>query len=195
MKTENRELLGFSVPVVGIAETLQEAITAAGSEEAVLKDYNSNVLAHSHYSILRRLIVATLEKVTGVKRKGVTEGEGEKAKFTVTEREAEYVARLEEELGEEGLKPHEVIVREECAKVKVDYVPGKRGEGGSATPAKKWLAYYDQLITDGKLDLFCSKHGIDQTTDEETLKITVANKVKDIVSAKLAAAAKEAVDV
>lgn len=191
MKTETRELLGFNVPVVGIAETLQEAISAAGSEAEVLKDLNNNVLAHSHYTILRRVIVKTLETATGVKRNGVTEGE----KFTVTEKDAVYIARLEEELGTDELKTHEAAVADACSKISVDYKPGTRGSGESRAPAKKWLAYYDQLVSESKLDLFCEKHSIDGTQAEEDLKVEVANKVKEIVTARMAAAAKEAVDV
>lgn len=195
MKTETRELLGFNVPVVGIAETLSELIAAAGSEQVVINDCNNQTLAHSHYTILRKTIVTTLEKITGVKRLTEKQGEGDKAKEVVVEKDAAYIARLEEELGEDVLKSHEAAVAAECAKVKVDYTPGQRGEGSQQTPAKKWLAYYDQLLAEGKLDLFMQKHGIDATSDEETRKVTVANKVKDIVTAKMAEAARAAVEV
>lgn len=191
MKTETRELLGFNVPVVGIAETLSEAISLAGSEDEVLKDLNNNVLAHSHYTILRRVIVKTLEQATGIKRKGTQEGE----KFTVTEKDAAYIARLEEELGAEELAKFNASVAAECQKIPVDYKPGTRGTGEGRVPAKKWLAYYDQLVSEQKLDLFCEKHGIDGTQAEEDLKVEVANKVKEIVSARMAEAAKAAVDV
>lgn len=189
MKTENKELLGFTVPVVGIVETLKEAVEKAGSEEAVLKDYVSNVLAHSHYTVLRRVIIKTLVAATGIKQK--TEKDGEKE--VIVEKDAAYVARLETELGEEVLQGFNKQIAEECAKITVDYTPGTRGSGTS-TPAKKWLAYYDQLVEEDKLDGFCQKHGIDQTADEETVRINVANKVKDIITAKMAAAAKEALD-
>ena len=188
MKTENRELLGFNVPVVGIAETLGEAISAAGSDEAVLKDFNNNVLAHSHYTILRRVIVKTLVALTGIKQ--ITEKDGEKD--VVVEKDAAYIARLENELGEEGLNAFNPQVATACGAINVDYSPGTRGSGGSATPAKKWLAYFDALQAEDKLDLFCEKYSIDQTTDEETLKITVANKVKEIVSKAFEEAQKKA---
>jgi len=194
MRTETKELLGFSVPVVGIAETLQEAITAAGSEAAVLKDYNANVLYHSHFTILRRVMVQTLVKLTGIKQLTESEGEGEKKKEVIIEKDAQYIARLETELGEDGLKVHEAALAEACGKIAVDYTPGTRGQGGTATPAKKWLAYYDQLVLESKLDGFCERNSIDQNTDEETLKFAVANRVREIVSAKMAAAAKEALD-
>lgn len=178
MNTQTKELLGFNVPVVGIVETLAEAIKASGSEEAVVKDYNNNVLAHSHYTILRRIIVKKLVELTGIKQ--LTEKDGDKD--VISEKDAAYIARLETEIGEEELKKHEKAIAEACGAVPVDYTPGTRGSGsGSATPAKKWLAYYDQFVVEGKLDAFCEKHGIDQSTDEETLKIAVASKAKEIV--------------
>lgn len=182
MKTENRELLGFNVPVVGIVETLKEAIDAAGSEDNVLGDYVSNVLAHSHYAILRRVIVSVLEKQTGVKRKTKTTGEGEKAKTVIDETDGEYVARLESDLGEDALKAFESAVAAECAKVKVDYTVGTRG---SATPAKKWLAAIDELKQQGKFEAFCTKFEIDITQDEETVKVAAANKLKDLVAEQM----------
>lgn len=182
MKTENRELLGFNVPVVGIVETLKEAIESAGSEDNVLGDYVSNVLAHSHYAILRRVIVSVLEKQTGVKRKTKTTGEGEKAKTVIDETDGEYVARLESDLGEEALKAFESAVAAECAKVKVDYTVGTRG---SATPAKKWLAAIDELKQQGKFEAFCAKFEIDITQDEETVKVAAANKLKDLVAEQM----------
>jgi hypothetical protein len=179
MKNEVREILGYNVPVIGIVENLQEAISKAGSEQAVLNDYVSNVLAHSHYTILRRVIVSTLEKATGVKRKTRTEGSGEKAKVVIDETEGEYVARLETELGEETMRTFDKEVAAACEKVPVDYVAGTRG---SATPAKKWLAAVDDLKAAGKFERFCSKYEIDPTQDEETVKIAVANKLKALVA-------------
>lgn len=193
MKNENRDLLGFNVPVVGIVETLGEAISAAGSEAAVLKDYVSNVLAHSHYTVLRNTIVKTLETNTGIKRltKKVKE------KDVIAEKDAEYIARLETELGEEVLKSHGDAVAAACAKIPVDYTPGTRGNGGAtAVPAKKWLAYYDQLVAEEKLDAFVAKHSLAlDGLDEDGVKYLVANKVRELVTAKLAAAAAEATSV
>jgi len=192
MKTENRELLGFNVPIVNICETLEECIAAAGSEAEVVKTYVGDVLAHSHYTVARRHIVKTLVELTGIKQ--LTSKVKEKE--VVTETDGEYIARLESEIGEDVLKSYEKQVAAAVGKVAVDYAPGTRGSGGSATPAKKWLAYYDALKQDEtKFSAFCSKHDIDTSSDEETLKIAVANKIKDIVSAKLALAAKEAMDV
>lgn len=187
MKTETRELLGFNVPVVGIAETLAEAVTAAGSEDAVLKDFNSNVLAHSHYTILRRAIVKGLVQLTGIKL--LTKKDGDKD--VIDETDGEYRARLETQLGEDVLNSYATQISDLVSKIPIDYVPGTRGSGGDSTPAKKWLAYYDQLKAENKLDAFCAKNGITATNEDE-LKIAVANKVKAIVTAKVQAAAKEA---
>lgn len=190
MKNDTRELLGFNVPVVGIVETLAEAVTAAGSEQAVLNDYVSNVLAHSHYTILRRKIVETLETLTGIKRKTKTEGEGEKAKQVIDETDGAYVVRLENELGEETLKGFENKIAEVCQGIPVDYVPGTRGSGGSATPAKKWLAAVDQLQSEGKYENFLSKYQIAGDPADEATKIAAANKIKELVSEQLAKAMK-----
>ncbi len=180
MKTENRELLGFVVPIVGIAETLAEAISAAGSEEAVLKDFNNNVLAHSHYTIARRVIIKTLVDKTGIKLKTKKDGEKE----VIAEKDAEYIARLESELGEETVKSYSSAVANAVNEVKVDYTPGVRGTGAGTSPAKKWLAFYDQLVAEEKLDAFCQKHSINQEVEEDELKKVVANRVKEIVTAK-----------
>ena len=179
MKTENKKLLGFEVPVVGIAETLSEAISAAGSEDAVLKDYNNNVLAHSHYTILRRAIVKKLVELTGVKQLTKTEGDKE----TITEKDAEYIARLYTELGEEAVDAHADAVAAVTQAIPVDYTPGTRGAGEGSKPAAKWLAYYDLFVKEGKLDKFCAKNGIDQSLPEAELKVAVASKAKEIVVA------------
>lgn len=186
MKTETRELLGFNVPVVGIAETLPELIAAAGSEEAIVKDANNQTLAHSHFTILRRVITKTLVQLTGIKLKTIKEGDKE----VIDETDGEYRARLESEVGEDVLESYASAIADACGKVLVDYTPGVRGAGGSATPAKKWLAYYDQLVAENKLDAFCAKHGITGVDDE--LKFAVANKVKQIVTTKMQEAAKQA---
>ena len=188
MKNEVKELLGFNVQITDIVDTLDEAIQAAGSQEAVLKDYVSNVLAHSHYTIARRIIVKKLEELTGIKR--FTEKKDEKE--VVVEKDAEYVARLETELGEEKLASFEKDISAAVAAVPVDYTPGVRGTGEGSVPAKKWLAYYDQMVTEGKVEFYCEKWGIDPAQDEQSLKYALANKVREVVTAKMKAAAAEA---
>ena len=195
MRNETRELLGFKVQVTGICDTLAEVIKEVGSEEGVVNDVNNQTLAHSHFTVLRRKIVAKLEELSGLKRDGVFEGEGEKKKWVVTEKDAAYVARLEETKGEEWLKSQEGTLSTMCSQVPVDYKPGTRGAGGSAMPAKKYLAYYDQMVAEEKLDLFCERHGIDSSQDEEALKVAVANKVKELLAAAQAEAMKKALDV
>src|SRR5690606_6043403 len=182
MKNEKREILGFKVTIVGIVENLQEAVSAAGSEEAVVSDYNANVLAHSHYTILRRNICETLEKLTGIPR--LRDGEGDKAK--IVEKEAAYIARLEDQLGEDGLAQYESQIDELSKSIPVDYKPGTRGSGSSAIPATKWLAYYDQLVEEDMLNAFIEKYSIetDGRSDEE-IKYAVANKAREIVTARL----------
>ncbi len=177
MKTETRELLGFNVPIVGVVENLDEAISAAGSKEAVLKDYVNNVLAHSHFAILRRTICSTLETLTGVARIKNDKG-------TITEKESEYIARLDTQLGEAGLAAHNAAVAEACAKIAVDYTPGTRGAGSSsATPAKKWLAVADQIFAEEKVDAFCAKFGIDRTgVSDADLKVQIAIKFKEFIA-------------
>lgn len=192
MKTETRELLGFTVPVVGMVETLQEAISAAGGEQNVLNDYLNNVLAHSHYSVLRREIVKQLEKLTGIKRKTVKEGEGDKAKDVIAEKDGQYIARLETELGEDAVKSFESAIADACGKIPVDYSVGTRG---SATPAKKWLAAVDDLITAGKFEKFLAKVGIEGDPTDESTKVAAANKIKDLVAEKAAEAMRAAVSI
>lgn len=188
MKTENKEILGFVVPVVGIAETLSEAITAAGSEEAVLKDFNSNVLAHSHYTILRRAIVKTLVGLTGIKQ--LTEKDGDKD--VVSEKDGDYLTRLRAELGEDVIENYAADIAKVCAAIKVDYTPGVRGSGNGGKPAKKWLDAVEQIIKEGKWDSLLAKSGLDVDQPEDDLKIAAANWIKDIVLAAQVAAAKTA---
>jgi len=193
MKNETKELLGFNVQVTGICETLQECIEKSGSEEAVRKDYINNVLAHSHYTILRRNIVSVLVKETGLKQKTMKEKTGDKEKEVIIEKDAAYIARLETELG--SLKQYESKINSVCAAIPVDYTPGTRGAGGAGVPAKKWLAYYDQLVTEEKLDAFCQKYEIDGSMPEDELKFAVAGKVREIVVAQQEAAAQAALNV
>lgn len=191
MKTETRELLGFKVPVVGVAETMAELVTASGSEAEVVDTNNNQVFAHSHATILRRAIIKKLVELTGIKQLTIKEGDKE----VLDEKDAAYIGRLEEELGEGALKKYEGQIASTCQAIPMDYTPGVRGSGGSAAPAKKWLAYYDQLVAEEKLDIFCQKHSIDQSVDADSLKNTVANKVREIVTAAQAEASKAALAV
>lgn len=190
MKNIEKEILGFSVPVVGVCETIQELVTASGSEEVVVNDNNIQVLAHSHYGVLRGIVVSVLEKATGVLRKTVknklVEKDGDE------ETPGKYVARLNSDLGEDTVNTYAGKVAEECAKVPVDYTPGARGTGDGGEPAKKWLNYYDQAVAEGKLDLYIAKLGVDATLTGDELKFAFANAAKKRVLAAQAEAAKAA---
>lgn len=190
MKNIEKELLGFTVPVTGVCETIAELVTAAGSEEVVVNDNNNQVLAHSHFSVLRNVIVAKLEEATGVKRKTVknklVEKDGDE------ETHGKYRARLDEELGEEVVNSYAVAIASACGAVAVDYKPGARGSGESAKPAAKWLAYWDEAVKQGKLDAYLAKFGIDTTKTEDEQKVDFANAVKKKVTAAMQAAAQTA---
>lgn len=192
MKTETRELLGFEVPVVGVLETLAEAHEKLGSEVEIIDTINAQVLAHSHFTILRRVIVKKVVELTGIKQLTKTEGE----KVVIIEKDAAYIARLETELGEGQLQAqYGEAIKSACAAVPVDYSPSSRGTG-SSKPAKKWLDYYDALVAQGKIDGFCSKYGITRDgKEEEAFKWEVANKCREVVTAAQQKVAQEALGV
>lgn len=189
MKTITRELLGFEVPLNGVAETLEEIVSAAGNDTRVVDLANNYVLFHGHYDTVRDKIIETLVKLTGKKLE--TDDKGK-----VTEKNTEYIARLEEDddvKAAGGLAAYESQIVEAVNALTVDYTKTVRAAGDSA-PAKKWLAYYDQLVADGKLDKFIAKHEIDISgLDDEAIKVLVARKLKEVVTnaqrAALAAAA------
>lgn len=191
MRNETREILGIEVMIVGIADSLSEAITLAGSESAVLNDYNSQILAHSHFTEVRRVICAKLTEITGIKR--LTKKHGEKEVFNETE--LAYVDRVREELGEEGFAEHIGAIQTAVAALQVDYKPGTRGSGGStAKPAKKWFDYVAALKSAGRFDDFVSKNNLlRENMSEDDLNLAVALKVKDIVTEQEKAARAAAV--
>jgi inactivated superfamily I helicase len=191
MRNETREILGIEVQITGIADTLAEAITAAGSEAAVLNDYNGAVLAHSHYTQVRKTVCAKLNELTGIKR--LTKKHGDKEVFDETE--AAYVDRVREELGEEGFASHVGAIQAAVAAMPVDYKPGTRGSGGStAKPAKKWFDYVAALKTNGRFDEFVTKYDlIKAEQSEDDLNLAVALKVKEIVTEQEKAARAAAV--
>lgn len=187
-KNISKSILGFTVLIAGVAESLREAVSLAGGEENVLNDYNNQVLFHSHYSTVRDAIVSKLEELTGIKR--LTEKKGEKE--VVIEKDQEYIARLETLLTDEGLKVHEAAISALIASMPVDYAPGTRGKGTSGVPAKKWLVYYGALKSEGKLDGFAAKFGIALSGDEEADTILVAHKAQEVITAAQKRAAAEA---
>lgn len=187
MKSVTKEILGFNVQVSGVAETLAEAVAAAGGgdagEQRVLSAVNNYVLFHQHFSKLRNLIVAKLEKSTGISRLKDSDE-------VITEKDVAYIGRLEEEgVALAGL---EAEISDAVAAVPVNYAAPVRGEGGSTKVAKKWLAYVDALEQAGKVEGFINKHKLADTLeglDEEGRKVVIANKIREVVTAAEKAAA------
>lgn len=173
MKTLNKELLGFEVPIVGVAENLAELVELCGGEDRVVALANNYVLYHQHYTKGRDLIIKTLVEKSGIKLEVDDKGK-------VTEQDTEYVGRIEEEL--KGLSQFEADVASALETLSVDYKQPVRGIGGTGAVAKKWLAYYDGLVEDGKLDTFVAKHELDlEGLDDEGVKNLVAKKIKEVV--------------
>lgn len=188
MKTLNKELLGFEVPIVGIAETLDELVAACGSKERVVDLANAYVLFHQHYTKGRNAIIDVLVKQTGKSMEADEKGK-------VTEKDLEYVGRIEEELGPEGLVPFEAAVVAAMENLPVDYAQPVRGTGVGAVVAKKWLAAYDDLVQRGKVDAFVDKYGVDlDGLDEDGKKLAIAKKIKEEVTRAQAAAMSAATD-
>lgn len=193
MKSVNKEILGFNVPVSGVAETVEELVSACGNGERAVELANNYILFHVHFSKVRTKIVAFLEEKTGVKRESETTGEGDDKKTVITEKDAEYIGRLEEAQG--GLTQYAEDIAKLVADMPVDYTKSV-STGVTSAPAKKWLAYYDSLVEAGKLDAFIAKHSI--ATDglsEEAIKLAVVAKVKSVVEAAAKAALAAAGDV
>lgn len=174
MKTVTKEILGFNVPVTGVAESLDEAVQLAGGDNArVLDAANNYILFHQHFGKLRTTIVKKLEELTGVAREKDKDGK-------ITEKDAEYIGRLEDSGIQ--LAQYESQIAEVVGALPVDYKQAVRGTGEGSAPAKKWLAYYDAMVEEGKLEAFATKQGLELTGDVEQDKVLVANKVKEIVT-------------
>jgi hypothetical protein len=186
MKTLNKEVLGFDVPIVGVAEDLNELLLLSGGgsadqtpeeQEAARKLGAEKVYAaainyvhfHSHYTKVRAKMIETLVAKSGKKQTVDKEG-------NVDEKDVEYVGRLEDELGGAGsLDQYNDDI--------VAYTQSSKG-GGSGTIGKKYLAYYDKMVEDGKLDAFVAKHSLEvEGLDEEAKKQVVGAKVKELVKA------------
>ena len=188
MSTINKEVLGFEVPVVGVADSLAQLAEFAGSEQRALDFANNYVIFHKHLGTLRDAIVEFFVKETGVKM--LTKKEGDKE--VVDETPAEYIERLEEELGGEGsLVKYQPKIVEVCNNLAVDYKVTVRGTGASSKPAQKYLTMASAIKEAGKLDAFIVKYGLDVTadTDETTVLYMVANKIKSVMVEQQRAAA------
>lgn len=194
MKTLNKEVLGFDVPIVGVAEDLNELLLLSGGgsadqtpeeQEAARKLGAEKVYAaainyvhfHSHYTKVRAKMIETLVAKSGKKQTVDKEG-------NVDEKDVEYVGRLEDELGGAGsLDQYNDDIIAALNALPVDYTQSSKG-GGSGTIGKKYLAYYDKMVEDGKLDAFVAKHSLEvEGLDEEAKKQVVGAKVKELVKA------------
>lgn len=189
----NKSLLGFNVPINGVASTIAELVEFAGSEERALAHANNYVNYHVFYSTVRDKIVETLESLTGIKRR--TKKSEKTQKEIIDETNEEYTDRLEEELGEGYYAQYADEVAAAVNLLKVDYTVKVRTGGGGAKLAKKWLDSYDQLAaTPGKIDRLVEKYELDlEGLSEEAAKIVVAQKIKELTlahEAKIKAQAK-----
>ena len=188
MSTITKEVLGFNVPVVGVADSLTQLAEFAGSEQRALDFANNYVIFHKHLGTLRDTIVEKLVEKTGVKM--LTKKEGEKE--VVNETAAEYIERLEEELGGEGsLVKYEADIQAVCAAIAVDYKVTVRGTGAGTKPAQKYLTMASAIVEAGKADAFIAKFGLDvgPDTDDQTRLYVIANKIKAIMVEQQKAAA------
>lgn len=170
MKTLTKEILGFEVPIVNVAETLEEMTQLSGSPERVVASANNYVLYHQHYGKLRTKIVNTLVEKTG-------------EKLEENEKDLAYIGRLEEKIGGEALKALLPDVVAACQAIPVDYTAPVRGTGEGSTVAQKWLAAFDDLDQKGKVGAFITKYGVDVDglTDDEK-KLVVARKIKEVIT-------------
>lgn len=188
MSTITKEVLGFNVPVVGVADSLTQLAEFAGSEQRALDFANNYVIFHKHLGTLRDAIVKKLVEKTGVKM--LTKKEGEKE--VVNETAAEYIERLEEELGGEGsLVKYEVDIQAVCDALAVDYKVTVRGTGAGTKLAQKYLTMASAIVEAGKADAFIAKFGLDvgPDTDDQTRLYVIANKIKAIMVEQQKAAA------
>lgn len=188
MSTITKEVLGFSVPVVGVADSLTQLAEFAGSEQRALDFANNYVIFHKHLGTLRSAIVKKLVEVTGVPL--LTKKEGEKE--VVDETEADYIERLEEELGGEGsLAKYDADIQAVCNAISVDYKVTVRGTGAGSKPAQKYLTMASAIVEAGKAEAFIAKFGldVDDSTDDQTRLFVIANKVKAIMVEQQKAAA------
>jgi len=185
MKTVVKEVMGFEVEYTNVPETLVEAVSLMGSEQEVLDAVVDQVIFHKANGVARNRIVAKLVELTGLKP--LTEKDGEKE--VVVETPQKFVNRVRAELGDEVVDSHAPAFRHLAATI--DWSPAARGSS-TGKVAAKWLVYVDQVTEAGKLDAFCSKHGIDTELPTEILRATVALKIKSIVEAQQALAVKNA---
>lgn len=188
MSTITKEVLGFNVPVVGVADSLTQLAEFAGSEQRALDFANNYVIFHKHLGTLRTAIVKKLVELTNVKQATTKDGDKE----VVSETDNEYIERLEEELGGEGsLAKYEADIQAVCNAIAVDYKVTVRGTGAGSKPAQKYLTMASAIVEAGKADAFIAKFGLDisEDTDDQTRLYVIANKIKVIMVEQQKAAA------
>ncbi len=182
-QTVDKEILGFVVPIVGVADSLAELATLAGSEKRAVGLANNYVLYHQHYTKVRGIVAEVVEKLSGIKR--LTKKSEKTGKEIIDENDEPYIARVEEELGEGSLKQFASAVNEAVAAVPVDYTVAVRAPGTGGKLAKKWLDAYDQLVEQGKIDGFISKYELDiDGLSADEVKLVAANKIKEVILKK-----------
>ncbi len=175
----NKEILGFNVPVNGVASSLSELAQLSGSEERALSLANNYILFHVHYTKIRSLIAETVESISGIKR--LTKKSEKTGKDLVDESDEAYITRVEEELGEGSLNQFVAPVTEAVAKLVVDYTVTVRQPGAGGKLAKKWYDMYDQLEAQGKIEKLVAKHEIDlDGLDAAAARTVVAQKIKEL---------------
>lgn len=188
-KNETAKSLGVEFEVKGLASTPEELNTMAQDENASIDMANQYYIAHNHMGKVRAAICKKAEELTEIPREKDADG-----KFTETE--AQYLAKVEKELGEESLEddPYASALREAAESVPVDYTKTPRGSGGGTSKvAQKWIDKARKLREDGQLELFAEKHGVELSDDEEETERRVGAKVKELISAQLRAAEKNLV--
>lgn len=174
----SKELLGFQVNINGVATSLAELGTLAGSEERALALANNYIFYHVFYGEVRDAIVAKLVELTGIKL--LTKKNEKTGKEVVDETNEQYIGRLEDE--GVNLSEHAAAVAEAVNALSVNYaVQVRSGGGGGSRLAKKYLVVADAIIEQGKVEAFANKYGVDvDGLEGDELKVVIANKVKEL---------------
>ncbi len=153
MKDITTSVLGFDVPVSGVPETLQEAITAAGSEQAMLDGWNSYIRFHRTNGEARAAVIEALEAITGIEReteqvKSPTKADPNRMIDKYSESEQQYAERA---LAQNG-KSHAELAPQVLAKVgTIEFkAVGEPRVGGPGKLAKVYTENAQTLINAGE---------------------------------------------
>lgn len=189
--------LNFDLTRRGVPADVEAINEMAGSETAAYELALNQFLYHSDFTKLRSAIADKLEAETGVEREFKEEPtkSGDTRKV-YTESEMKFVNRLNE-LADNGAEFTESDLarwaQEAVDGVEVDLTSKPRGAGSSATPAKKWLAYYDAAEEAGqvedKIEKFNTVHrdagrytGPELSADDENIRNLFALACKEVVT-------------